>query len=249
MNLSTDAKNDGALKVVRIMEELCRSGTSLSLREIESRTAVPRSTVHRLLNTLEGAHWVSRDADDHFRVGLSFCLLGHRHALLDGLIAQATQPMRELAEKTSKTVLLSLLDGLKGLCVHTEEPELAVKFVARRGMTIPLCAGATGKVLLAFAPKALRDKVLNQPLVLPDGSVGDANQLRQDLEAIAVQGYSFSQEEWIAHAADLSVPLCDHGGTFVAQLGLAGLAGTFEPHFDELLEALRETARRISKHV
>ena len=46
-------KNDAAGKIVRIMEELCLSGQPLSVRELESRTDIPRSTVHRFLAALE----------------------------------------------------------------------------------------------------------------------------------------------------------------------------------------------------
>ena len=158
----------------------------------------------------------------------------------------AKEPMRRLVGRTGKTAILSVIEGMGGLCVHTEEPEIAVKFVAREGMSVPLCAGATGLVLLAFCEPSLRERILASPLKMPDGSEADAPRLRERVAEIRRVGCAHSREEWMANAEDLSVPLYDRRGHFVAQLGIAGVAGTFGNWEAELLPALKSAAAEIA---
>ena len=231
-------------KIVAVMELLCLSGETFSLREIESRTGIPRSTLHRLLLSLEKVGWVTRDASsERFRPGVHFFLL-HRGDLFHGeLIRIAGPEMERLVRETGKTAVMSVLEGTTGLCIHHVEPKgTAVKYVAHRGMGVPVHVGATGKVLLAFCREDLRERIFAAGL--PEGVDGDA--LRRQLAEIRKRGYAYSREEWMEHAGDISVPLVDGRGEFVAQLGLAGLVTSFEGQEEALVAKLKDAAARMS---
>ncbi|MCI6259628.1 MAG: IclR family transcriptional regulator [Pyramidobacter sp.] len=241
------SKNGAVGKVIRLMEALVRSERVMSVRDLAAVTGVPRSTAHRFLTALESYGWAVQDAESGaYRAGLRFFLLNHRPVLFEALVSCAREPMRRLVERTGKTAILSVIEGAGGLCVHTEEPEIAVKFVAREGMSVPLCAGATGLVLLAFCEASLRERILASPLKMPDGSAADAPRLRERVAEIRRLGYAHSREEWMASAEDLSVPLYDRRGHFVAQLGIAGVAGTFGNWEADLLPALKDAAAQIA---
>ena len=242
-----NGKLNGALKVTAVMEALCSSKDPLSVREVEESASVPRSTVHRLLLSLETCGWVSRDPlTDGYRPGIRFLLLTNRPSLYDALILTVKPEMDELMNSTGNTVTLSVLEGYRGYCITTVEPATPVKFTARRGLSVPLHAGATGKILLAHAPDEVRSYILSSPLPSPLGA-GDIDPvaLREELQKIRAQGYSSSREEWMLHAGDLSVPLFDAQGNFVAQLGVAGVAESVFERFDETLRRLRQAAQSI----
>ena len=135
--------------------------------------------------------------------------------------------------------VLSVLEGTAGLCIHSVEPSSSVKFTAHRGMAVPLSAGATGKILLAYAPPEVRSKVLS--------SSPDPAALEKEIELIRHRGYASSREEWIAHAGDISVPLFDGRGRFVAQLGVAGIAEQVFRNFDENLRLLKSAAQAVEQ--
>lgn len=247
MNLTQQPKNDAAGKVIRLMEALVRAGQVTSVRDLAAAAGIPRSTAHRFLMALESYGWAVQDAESgNYRAGLRFFLLNHRPVLFEALVHCAREPMRRLVERTGKTAILSVLEGAGGLCVHTEEPEIAVKFVAHEGMSVPLCAGATGLVLLAFCEQGTRERILASPLKMPDGSEADTPRLRERLAGIWRLGYAHSREEWMPSAEDLSVPLYGRNGRFVAQLGIAGVAGTFGNWEADLLPALRGAAAEIA---
>lgn len=231
-------KNDAVGKTVRIMETLVQADRVLSVRDIAAATGIPHSTVHRFLQALVRRGWVAQDAETgNFRAGLRFFLLNRRTSFFSELVRCACGPMKKLMEQTGKTAILSVIEGGGGLCIHTEEPPIAVKFVAREGMSVPLDRGATGLVLLAWCSETLRSRVIAE-----NGS----SALQCRVKKIRNQGYSHSREEWMPHAEDLSVPVFDRDGIFAAQLGIAGLAGTFGSWERDLLPVLRTAAVEIS---
>ncbi len=237
-----------ASKVTALMEILCASAP-LSLREIEERTGIPRSTVHRILLSLEVAGWVFHDTErDGYRPGIRFFLLSNRSSLYDELIRTAHPVMGSLMEHSGNTSVLSVLEGASGFCIHSVEPSSSVKFTAHRGMAIPLHAGATGKILLAHSSPEIRSRVLSSPLPSPLGE-GEIDRvvLEKELELIRKQGYASSREEWIAHAGDISVPLFDGRGQFVAQLGMAGIAEKVFGNFDGNLRLLKSAAEAVEQ--
>jgi DNA-binding IclR family transcriptional regulator len=239
-------KRDAAGKIAAVMEFLCSSDQTHSLREIETHTGIPRSTLHRLLLSLERQEWVYRNAQsDQFRPGVRFFLLHNSKLFHQALVRAAEPEMERLVQETAKTAVLSVLEGSTGLCIHHVEPEGGVKYVAHRGMTIPLYSGATGKVLLAFCQEDERERILSSGL--PEEI--DALKLQKELEVIRCKGYAYSREEWMEHAGDISVPLFDGHGKFVAQLGLAGLVTSFTGQEETLLRSLKEAAKRIGESV
>ncbi len=228
-----------ASKIITLMEILCASAP-LSLREIEDRTGIPRSTAHRLLLSLQDAGWVFQDpGGDGYRPATRFLFLSRSSSLYDELIRAADPEMRSLMKSTGNTSVLSVLEGTAGLCIHSVEPSSSVKFTAHRGMAVPLSAGATGKILLAYAPPEVRSKVLS--------SSPDPAALEKEIELIRRRGYASSREEWIAHAGDISVPLFDGRGRFVAQLGVAGIAEQVFRNFDENLRLLKSAAQAVEQ--
>ncbi|MGI6076100.1 MAG: IclR family transcriptional regulator [Pyramidobacter sp.] len=242
-DVQMEIKNDTAGKTVLLMETLVRADGVLSVRDAALRSGIPRSTAHRLLKALERAGWVVQDGETgSFRVGVRFFLLSRRSSFFSELVRCARPAMRALMERTGKTSILSVIEEGRGLCIHTEQPAMAVKFVAHEGMDVPLNAGATGLVLLAWCSDSLRRRVLETRF--PRGLSGD--ELRDRIDRIRRQGYSHSREEWMEHAEDLSVPVFDRNGLFAAQLGIAGLAGAFGDWKKELLPALREASAEIS---
>ena len=245
--VDANEKANGALKMTSIMETLCSSGRPLSVREVEESAAIPRSTAHRLLLSLESCGWAFRDPlTNGYRPGIRFLLLSSRSSLYDALIRTAEPEMTDLMRSTGNTVTLSVREGCLGFCIFTVEPATPVKFTARRGLSVPLHAGATGKILLAYAPEEIRSRVLSSPLPSPlGGDDADPVRLREDLERIRAQGYAVSREEWMSHAGDISVPLFDGRGIFVAQLGVAGIAESIFGGFDETLRRLLNAAQTI----
>ncbi|WMI71424.1 IclR family transcriptional regulator [Aminobacterium sp. MB27-C1] len=249
--IPSSSRHDTIHRIITIMETLSKADNLLSIREIEEQTGIPRTTVHRFLHSLQKDEWVYQDPiTEKFRTGIRFYLLFNRRAFYHELIQLCDPHMKDLLSKTGKTVLLSVLNGTGGKCIHSVEPETALKFVAHKGMTIPLHAGATGKILLAFAKPEIQEIVLSQELErFSSKTITNPDQLKEQIKKIQTEKYSFSQEEWMINAGDLSIPVFDHSNQFICQLGLASLSSSFDGQVEILLNLLKEAGRQISSQL
>ncbi|MGB3168283.1 MAG: helix-turn-helix domain-containing protein, partial [Rhodococcus sp. (in: high G+C Gram-positive bacteria)] len=78
-------------------------GTALSLAEVTTRTALPRSTTHRLLVELAGVGWLARSGTK-FELGMALFELGERVGLKHRLRTAALPFMQDLFSVTEQTV-------------------------------------------------------------------------------------------------------------------------------------------------
>jgi DNA-binding IclR family transcriptional regulator len=116
------------------------------------------------------------------------------------------------------------------------------------GAPIPPHQGAPGKLLLAFAPEELREKVLAQDLrsattharIRPED-------LRAELDLVRERGYAASMEERVAGVAGIAAPVRDHAGGVVAALSVSIPAVRTDRHaLEKLAPRMAEAAMELS---
>lgn len=233
---------DGKL-TVRAVERaldilLCFTGASeLTLTEIASRVELHKSTVHRLLASLEGRGFIMRDAaTDKYR-------LGYRLWELSANLSQDGDPglillpeMEQLRAQLGETISLYVQDGLERVRIQAVQSNHAIRRVAPVGARMPLYVGASSKVLVAFAEPALQERLLSSA----DWPAGlDKAAFRQQLGETRRLGYATSVEEREPGAAAVSAPILDRGGRLVAALAVSGPANRLT------LELMQEQAPLI----
>ena len=122
------------------------------LADLARSTGLPKSTVHRILQTL-----IDRDFaafDDVTGYGPGPRMLGLAGRTLGDLDASlAAEPvLRRLQELSSATVHMAVLAGDEAIYVRKLEGNKPYRMVSRVGMAIPLHCTAIGKALLAAMP-------------------------------------------------------------------------------------------------
>ncbi len=239
-----------AHKVMIILETLLVSGDPLDLREIASRTDIPKSTVHRILSSLEADRWVIQDDRTRkYKPGVRISIFADSWRVSQALVAAADEPMRELVDRTSETSVLAVLDGHEARCIHILESPHAVKFSFKVGGTLPLHAGAAGKVLLAHSSPELRGIVLAGELKrFSPNTITNPEVLRSELELVAARGYAISIEEIDPGGTAVGVPLLHRkAGHLLGALIISGPKSKFERRIEDLVPLVLETARRIEE--
>ncbi|MDR1730590.1 MAG: IclR family transcriptional regulator [Synergistaceae bacterium] len=238
---------DSVQRIVTLIETLMETEDDMGIRDIARRVGIPKSTVQRLLNSLEEEGWVAQDAKtQRYRIALRFLVFAETWRLKLELTRRARGVMDELCAQSHQTILLLVQDGTRGVCLHRTEPERTIKLVAEVGKTFALHAAACGKILLAFSPAALQEKILAStlfsytPMTLTEPSL-----LKEEIEKIRRRGYALSFEEMTPGAAEIAVPLQDTRGNLVAALSMAGLRFDIEAHLPDFLLLLQNASRCI----
>jgi IclR family transcriptional regulator, KDG regulon repressor len=199
----------------------------LSLTEISNKVSLHKSTVHRLLASLEGKAFIQRDgATEKYRLGFRLWELSANLIQSDDMGVVLLPEMERLRDEVGETISLYIRDGNERVRVQAVQSNQAIRRVAPVGARMPLFVGASSKVLLAYAESAVQEQVLNAANVT---SGLDRNVLVQMLEDTRKLGYATSIEEREPGAAAVSAPIFSRDGKLMASLAVSGPANRLTP--------------------
>jgi DNA-binding IclR family transcriptional regulator len=235
-------------RAVRVLAAFTPERPIAGVSDIARLTGMSRSTVHRLLTALAAHGLVQQLAESPtYSLGprlLSFAETARGHLTLD---RQAEPIMTWLRDESGETVGLHVLDATpaRRTVAQVESTQALRRTYTDIGAPRPVHQGAPGKVLLAYADEALRQKVLRSKLIAADGeTVVPAATMRAELEGIRERGWAMSLQERVVGVVALAVPVYDHTGRVIAALSIsipAARAGRAE------LEALAPVAMSAAR--
>jgi DNA-binding IclR family transcriptional regulator len=234
---------------VAVMRAFSPTEPFIGVNEIARRVQLDRSTVSRLLHTLEELGLVARQpVTGQYRLGLRLVeLAGVALAGLDTLdVARAH--LHTLNITTRETINFAIWDGDAAVTVEHYpglEPIKALGWVGRRH---PGHCTSIGKALLAFLPHAERSAILHGQLQgYTSETVTDLDRLEADLAGVRQTGLGINRGEFQDGLHGVAAPVWDHRGQVQAAVGLAGPGYRLtEPRMLELAEQVRQTALAIS---
>jgi IclR family acetate operon transcriptional repressor len=218
-------------RAVSVLELLSSGPADLTVTEIGRRLGVHKATASRLLATLADRGLVRRDpATDRYGLGVGLVrLAGAALAGMD-LVREGRPVLEELARRTQETVNLAVLDGDEVLHVDQIAPARSIVSVSWIGRRTPLHCTSNGKVLLAFADEAERERVLAGPLERrTKRSVTDPDRLREQLLQVRSRGHAQTVEELEEGLNAVAAPVRDAEGRVVAAVSVAGPAFRMRP--------------------
>lgn len=226
---------------------------TLSADELARLAGMPASTLYRFLGGLVKTGYVTKDPRTQtYRPGPAVLRLGRIAEKTLDVRALAIPWMDTLSEKTGETVYLTVRLGTSRLCLESRERKGGgIKFSVQPGETIPLYAGSSGKVLLAWMPAADVAEVLSSLKLrrFTPRTVTSKRRILEELAAIRERGYHFTAGEYTPGAWGLAAPVFDAHGAVVATLSLSGVLHPDgrKPPVRELARVLVEAADDISR--
>ena len=201
-----------------LLFRLAEGEPGVSLQQLAREVRCSKSTVHRLLTTLERIGVVERDTRSRqYRLGQRVHALAREAWPQLDLRQLALPHMRRLRDESDETVTLHLIDGPAHVVVEQCESPQEVRRVHPLGQRIPLLAGATAKAILAFLPtdEAARIIAANQ-------AAGQSGPSQEELQDIRSLGYAFSLAERVPGSSAISAPIMDRTGRVCAALSISG---------------------------
>ena len=149
-------------KAFEILGVLSTSKEGLGVSEIARGLNMAKSTVHGMTSALEELGAVMRDPQTkRYRLGLTLFELGRLAYSQIDLKTLARPIMEELMEMTQASVFLGISSWDHHVTIlDIVESKQDLKITAPIGTTIPLFAGAVGKVFLASMEKEQTEKII-----------------------------------------------------------------------------------------
>lgn len=207
---TTDAASGVAAveRALAILTVFADRDDALTLAQIAQRTGLYKSTILRLIGSLERCGYIRRLGDGRYHVGPEPMRLAHLYQQSFRLGDAVVPWLRRLAEQCGVTASFYVLDGNVRVCLHRVEPSRIVRVFLREGDRLPIDRGASGKVLRAFS-----------------GARGEA------FDAVRKALYATSFGERDPQTAAIAAPVFGVTQKLQGALNLSGLREHFTPKY------------------
>ena len=225
----TNAMN-GVQSIERAFALLRRLGSGpAGVTELAQRVDLPKSTVSRILSTLEGLGAVEQQVPGGpYRIGALMLEITGATQPGRGLLDTARPHLVDLMEATGEAAGISVLDGTFVHYLDQVESKNPVQVRDWSGTRVPLHFVPSGLVLLAHAPRDNQRAYLLGPLERSTPrTMIDPSAIAARLSEIRSQGYAWVFEEFSLGINSVGAPIRDGQGTVVAAIHAHGPAYRF----------------------
>ncbi len=214
-------------KVAALLKALERKDQSAAA--LADCVGEPRSTVYRLLRSLQQLEWVEEGAQrGTFRLGVELIRLGRASQASFNERQLALPVMETLHDATDQTIFLMVRRELRGVCIERLEGRFVASLALTIGASLPLHAGAGPRVLLAYAPREIHDAwqehASSEPMERYTKSTPTTvAAVLKELTGTRRRGYAISDQDVTDGIAAVGVPVFDYTGQLRASLSVSGL--------------------------
>jgi DNA-binding IclR family transcriptional regulator len=232
-----------------ILFALAADGQAVGVSDVARRVGLDKSTVSRTLQTLAEVGFVAKDAQaGRYRLGMAIVRLAQ--VALDGLdLRRTAQPyIDEIGSQTGETSHVAVWSEDSATIIGHVPGTHPIRAPGAVGERMPAHCTSLGKVLLAFQPQAVIDRILAAGLTrYTPATITDPERLNDELREIRSTMVGYNNAEYRVDAVAVAAPVWDHQGLIAAAVSASGpayrLAG---PRMAEATEVVRLAAERLS---
>lgn len=233
--------------------ELFKKHDRLTFSEMQHCLGYHKSTLFRVLSTLESNKYIHKNNQGFYELGISIFILGHRISREHQLKTVAGKHMQILTDQINLTVHLGIIEGIDIVIIEKAEPLSRIKMVSRIGGTVPAHCTGQGKTLLAFSAPEIVAKIIDSQGLhrFTHHTICRADALHTELKKIRIQGYAIDNSEHEEHIRCVAAPIIGEDGNLIAALSITGTIMDIpdEKAIQKLLRALLETANAIRREL
>lgn len=236
-----------------LLSLVANSGQAHGVTELARMADLPKSHVHRLLQSLVEARYLEKDSQSRYSISVGALRLG-RELLRNIPIRRVALPeMMQLVREHAVALSLAMPFGYEAISVAYVAHDGQVRdSMESLGTVLKSHASASGKLFLAYKSEAELNEILPELNYDPIGpnSHPDAESLRVDLEQICERGFSINNREGGGNVVSLALPIRNQDGEVFAALGASGPEQSMPPdRVTQLANILAASVERIEASI
>jgi IclR family transcriptional regulator, KDG regulon repressor len=223
---------------------------SLSFSEISGSLPFARTTVHRILYSLEKLGYVEKDeTHSRYQLAAKFFDLTAQAVHFRKLRSVARTAMQSLLLRFGETVNLGILDDGQVRYIEVLQSPSALRIAATPGERNPMHCTALGKTFLAYLPEKEILAILEKhPLIrMTPKTITQKKHLLEHLAMVREKAVALDMEENLGGVVCVAAPIFDQGGRVIASLSVSGPATRMKPKLTQIQEELRSSAVTTSQ--
>jgi DNA-binding IclR family transcriptional regulator len=219
------------------------SGSPVPFTRLVDSSGLPKSTVSRLLSSLERSALIERTDEGDVVPGDALTAYARRHSPEDELVRLARPCLERLGDATGETINLAVAVGGGVVQIDQVDPRFVLAAVNWVDRTVPFHCSALGKAFLAFGTPLPRGRLAR----LTDLTITTRAALESDLARARDLGYAVADGELEPGLVAVAAPVLDDHGRAVAGISVSGPSTRIEgADIDAIGRLLVTEARALS---
>jgi len=211
-------------RALNILEVVSQSKEPLGVTELSNKMDLNKSTVYRMLNTLQYRGYIAQDNEnDKYTTGLKLFELGSLVINELDLRKTSISYLEDLMKLTGETVHLGILDDGEVIYIEKVESSETIRMHSKIGKRVYAHNTSLGKILLAYSDEEVMENILNNK-GLPkttENTIIKQNKFKKHLQQVKEQGYAVDNEESEKGINCIAGPIFDHKGEITAAFSIS----------------------------
>ncbi len=220
LDIRTASTAPAVVTAIRVLDALAAFQGAATLDQLTRAIDEPRSSVHRILNTLVESDLLQRPSQrGGYRMGPKVMTWGSSFLRAVNLIDEFREVASPIVARIDETMQLALLDWPDVVFVAHVDSKRPVRLVTEVGRRLPAHATAVGKAILAFSGPSAAERYRHQELAkLTPRTVGTVEDLERQLAKTRRRGWAEASEEASENLTCLAAPVRAHDGVVAAAM-------------------------------
>jgi DNA-binding IclR family transcriptional regulator len=256
MALSVEGDNrdvpSGTLERGLAILEFFAARSEASAAVVADALGVSRSATYRILDTLRDKGFLELNpATQRLRLGIKAAELGMAALTGVDVIRLAPSYLQRLAELTSETVFLAVMDNDAMVYVHQELGPQPVKLTGTPGSRHPIHCTSLGKAFMSAMPDDVRQALISRLDLrrFTDTTITNRALLEAEILRTRERGYAIDNAEGEEGVVCFGAPVYDHRGLPVAAVSVSGPAERIKRNGEKVGKLVASTAADLSRRL
>lgn len=220
----------------------------LTFQEIINLSGMPKTSVYRMLMSLEDMGFLEKGSDAKYRLGLLFLKFGHLVSMRLDIRKIAYPLMVELHNDVKEAINLIVREGDEAIYIEKIDTKQKVRLYTAIGRRSPLYAGACPRSILSFLPDSEIEAYLNSVELKPiaNGTIIEKDKLYETIQHERREGCTMSHSELENFTSAVAAPIFNHQGEVVAGISIAGIEANYQ---GENVEIFKEKVKKVATDI
>ncbi len=221
-----------------------------TLSDISKDLNLGKTSVFRMLYTLEKKQFIEKTIDTKYKLGIKFAHYGAKVIDRQNNLTIIRPYLDKLRDEYNETVHLAVLDSDYNITVIDKaQSNFAIQMTSKIGGKLPGYASSMGKTLLAeMLNDQMKEKIRSFEFEkYTENTFTDPEDFIKELEKILDQGYGEDLEESEMGLVCYSAPIRDYSGEANAAISFSGPKLRMQENKKELVKAIKKAASEISE--
>jgi len=232
----SDRLNSSLIFSLQILDYLEKHESPASLAEICKAIGIHKSRIMRLCGTMEHMGYILHLREEGvYALGPRLLSLGKAFERSNPLIQIVRPVLQLMVSELKETTSFQIVRDDKRLCLCAVESPYPVRYSMIEGSEGDFPYGASSKVLLAWGPEDLRERVFSHAPYkrYTQNTITTEEELRKSIEQAHAQGYVISFEDHSLGSAALAVPVFRSGNTMAGAICVSAVISRMSKDFME----------------